>query len=473
MAAAETETAAALQAEVSALRMRVQELERENQNLAKAASSCTCRFKDDSVRSVAVASSCLYGSNPEARHNGKFHQSSPLEKDLSAPFYHSIISTENEIQRNRNVEGNGLPDDSSKRTKRRGRQDGTLSHCSKRLVALKVMYFGQRFYGFSSEGNTEPTVESEIFKALERAKLMVGSRKESCYSRCGRTDKGVSASGQVVISLYLRSNIKDVGGDMQNERSEIDYVKVLNRILPQDIRVLGWCPVPADFHARFTCLSREYKYLFWKGDLDILEMQRAASKFVGEHDFRNFCKMDAANVSNYRRRITEFTISACGKRSNNDELCYMTIKGTAFLWHQVRCMVAVLFLIGQGLESPSVVDSLLDITKTPRKPQYKMAAELPLILRSCLFDQTDFMCSSDASRSLTEHLNDQYHHYMLQAEIFHEALNCLPFPESNSLETLQKKRNHIPLLSRQTEPSYEERIAKVKTKLTDNLSIAS
>ncbi|XP_039785887.1 putative tRNA pseudouridine synthase C25B8.05 isoform X4 [Panicum virgatum] len=414
MAAAETETAAALQEEVNALQMRVQELERENQRLVKVASSCTCGFKDGSVGSIAVASSCLYGSNPEAQRDGKFHQSSALEKDLNAPFDHTVISTKNEIQCSRNVEGNGLPDDSSKRTKRRGRQDGILSHCSKRLVALKVMYFGQRFYGFSSEGNTEPTVESEIFKALERAKLMVGSRKESCYSRCGRTDKGVSASGQV-ISLYLRSNIKDVGGDMQDERSEIDYVKVLNRILPQDIRVLGWCPIPADFHARFTCLGREYKYLFWKGGLDILEMQKAASKFVGEHDFRNFCKMDAANV----------------------------------------------------------IDSLLDITKTPRKPQYKMAAELPLILRSCLFDKADFMCSSDASRSLTLHLNDEYHHYMLQAEIFHEALSCLPFPESNSLEKLQKKRNHIPLLSRQTEPSYEERIAKVKTKLTDNLSIAS
>jgi tRNA U38,U39,U40 pseudouridine synthase TruA len=46
------------------------------------------------------------------------------------------------------------------------------------------------------------------------------------------------------------------------------------------------------------------------------EMQKAASKFVGEHDFRNFCKMDAANVSNYKRRITEFTISACDKRLN-------------------------------------------------------------------------------------------------------------------------------------------------------------
>jgi len=69
------------------------------------------------------------------------------------------------------------------------------------------------------------------------------------------------------------------------------------------------------------------------------EMQKAAPKFVGEHDFRNFCKMDAANV----------------------------------------------------------VDSLLDITKTPRKPQYKMAAELPLILRSCLFGKADFMCSAGLS----------------------------------------------------------------------------
>lgn len=40
--------------------------------------------------------------------------------------------------------------------------------------------------------------------------------------------------------------------------------------------------------------------------------------------------------------------------SYSDELWFMRIKGSAFLWHQVRCMVAVLFLIGQGLESPDV-----------------------------------------------------------------------------------------------------------------------
>uniref|UniRef100_A0A0D3FJ62 Pseudouridine synthase I TruA alpha/beta domain-containing protein n=1 Tax=Oryza barthii TaxID=65489 RepID=A0A0D3FJ62_9ORYZ len=406
--------AAVMRAEVAALRLRVQELERENQRLGKIASRCTCgSSKDDSAASSPVVSESLSSSKQEPQKNVKSHC--------------------------------------------RGCQVGVVSHCPKQLIALKIMYFGQRFYGFASEAHTEPTVESEIFKALERAKLLVGSRKESCYSRCGRTDKGVSATGQV-ISLFLRSNIKDAKLDVLDNKSEIDYVKVLNRILPHDIRVIGWCPVAGDF------LAREYKYLFWKGDLNISEMQKAALKFIGEHDYRNFCKMDAANVSNFRRHITDFNISAYDQRSNYDELWAITIKGSAFLWHQVRCMVAVLFLIGQGLESPCIVDSLLDITKTPRKPQYKMASEIPLILRSCLFDEVNFMCSSEASQALIEHLKDEYHQYMLQAAIFCEALSCLCSPEPDPFEPRHKKRNHIPLMSRQTEPSYEERIAKVKTK---------
>lgn len=40
----------------------------------------------------------------------------------------------------------------------------------------------------------------------------------------------------------------------QKEREEIDYVAVLNRSLPEDIRVLRWGDVPGpDFSARFRC----------------------------------------------------------------------------------------------------------------------------------------------------------------------------------------------------------------------------
>ncbi|CAK7346710.1 unnamed protein product [Dovyalis caffra] len=390
-----------------------------------------------------------------------------------------------------------------------------MNHHPRRYIALKVMYFGQRFYGFASEAQMEPTVESEIFKALEKTRLSIGDKKEIQYSRCGRTDKGVSAVGQV-IALYLRSKLKD--DDMHNKHSgetvpeeqdgqpegEIDYVRVLNGVLPKDIRIV---------------------------------MESAGKKFIGEHDFRNFCKMDAVNVHNHRRHVTSFEISPCDMSDTSGmgsigwmirklsirtkfkghQLCAIKIKGSAFLWHQVRCMVAVLFMIGQGLESPEnikseqdehtqdgseqstdggdhfeatfgrywytvvsmrnplryfesqlrwaikstgcfigiVIDALLDTQRTPRKPQYLMAPEIPLVLLSCEFEGLKFACSSDAGQALHVHLENECRLYQLQAAIYHEALlSRLPLPNDkdwSSNGVIRKKASHVPLISRITE----------------------
>lgn len=43
-------------------------------------------------------------------------------------------------------------------------------------------------------------------------------------------------------------------------------------------------------------------------------MEGAEKKFVGEHDFRNFCKMDALNVHNYRQHVTSFKVSPSDMR---------------------------------------------------------------------------------------------------------------------------------------------------------------
>ncbi|KAG8369258.1 hypothetical protein BUALT_Bualt15G0132800 [Buddleja alternifolia] len=371
----------------------------------------------------------------------------------------------------------------------------TVHHLPRRYIALKVMYFGQRFYGFASEAQMDPTIESEIFKALQKTRLISGEKKKLQYSRCGRTDKGVSSVGQV-ISLFLRSNLKQkagsngYSGETSSEESrggELDYVKILNRVLPNDIRVISWSPAPIDFSARFSCLSREYKYFFWSETLNIMEMKTAGKKFIGEHDFRNFCKMDAASVHNYRRHITSFEIFPCDNRFEDDQLWAVKIKGSAFLWHQIRCMVAVLFLIGKGLESPNVnvnasgfccrlalsrqpsilsdvIDVLLDIERTPRKPQYAMAPEIPLVLQSCEFEGLNFKCSSDARQALRTHFEKECRSYKLQAAIFNEALlSSCDIYENNQPNSRTRKKEcaHIPLKSRPTEPSYEERRAKL------------
>ncbi|ACO67210.1 predicted protein, partial [Micromonas commoda] len=278
-----------------------------------------------------------------------------------------------------------------------------------RHVALHVMYAGWDYRGFASQGAERDgvrTVEEALFRALKRVRLIApdATWKTCDYTRCGRTDAGVSALGQVV-SARLRCRVPrrdddDDDDDLSetgrlHEGDEIDYPAVLNRALPRDIRILGWTYVPPAFSARFDCDYRHYKYFFtdWNG-LDVRAMNEAASAFVGEHDFRNFCKMDARNVHNYRRRIDSCrVVLAAGEPPG---VAHIEVVGTAFLWHQVRCIASVLFLVGLGREPPGVVAHMLDLARCPRKPQYEMAPEEPLLLWRCGFRDVSFRLSDAA-----------------------------------------------------------------------------
>lgn len=433
---------------------------------------------------------------------------------------------------------------------------------STRHIALKFAYLGQRYNGFEhSNGNVvpRPTIEEALWKALRKARLispptepgsdgvpvdqsyevlwepekrlgqytdgreMEESRGQKVkleinwddcqYSKCGRTDRGVSAFGQV-IGIRVRSNqpvekapIQDTNGDdgpgvqcqlppsqedsltsiLDDEMPSIDadeldvdnhtkpfdpiadelsYITILNSILPPDIRILAWCPAPPPaFDARFSCGERRYKYFFTnpafcptpgpyglnmyngrpakvrEGWLDIEKMREAAKKLEGLHDFRNLCKIDPTKqMPNCQRRVTfadvvEFDspgkdfsgiqeLNQTGSNSllqsvlksvsgdlvseSGPKVYTICIHGTAFLWHQVRCMAAILFLVGQGLEEPSIVDELLDVDKNPRRPLYEMADDAPLVLWDCIFpeknedmrDGLDWVYGGD-ERSLT------------------------------------------------------------------------
>lgn len=130
---------------------------------------------------------------------------------------------------------------------------------------------------------------------------------------------------------------------------------MLNAILPNDIRVLGWCPVKLDFNARFGTRSRIYRYYFVRRNLDLRLMLKSSKKYIGEHDFRHFCKIDLGNVTNFVRTIIRTDIVKLFDGENEGkEIWYFEIEGQAFLWHQVRYLVAILFLIGSHLEEPTV-----------------------------------------------------------------------------------------------------------------------
>lgn len=77
---------------------------------------------------------------------------------------------------------------------------------NKRRILLRLAYFGKQYRGLATQEDCTNTIEHHLFNALEKSRL-IPSRDQANYHRCGRTDKGVSASGQVIINdLKLKIN---------------------------------------------------------------------------------------------------------------------------------------------------------------------------------------------------------------------------------------------------------------------------
>ena len=147
-------------------------------------------------------------------------------------------------------------------------------------------------------------------------------------------------------------------------------------------------------------MYREYKYFFVKGKMDVDLIRQSCKQYIGLHDFRNFCKKDESAKfglqaedpedaeQNFMRRIYGFRIVNMSENKYNPEqnVCMAIIKGSAFLWHQVRCMMSILFMIGNGTEKPDCISQLLDSDKIPERPNYDIAEGNNLILSGCGFE---------------------------------------------------------------------------------------
>ncbi|KIK94175.1 hypothetical protein PAXRUDRAFT_828258 [Paxillus rubicundulus Ve08.2h10] len=333
-----------------------------------------------------------------------------------------------------------------------------------RKIAVKFCYSGWEYNGlaYQIDPTPLPTVEEVLFQAFAKARLVdPEAGLDGCgWERCGRTDVGVSAAGQVV-SLWVRSALPANGSAPPVERlsgpdaaatepfeqslatdppdatsdadngdlefpllgiideppsnssappprtEELHYVSILNRVLPPTIRVLAWSPVSPGFSARFNCRHRHYKYFFTSHDLDVSLMQQAANYLIGQHDFRNLSKLDPAKqIKDFHRCIMKAEISPVSGEGDNT-MYVLDLMGSAFLYHQVRHIMAILFLVGTGLEPPSVISTLMNVDGTEssssrspvpivdRKPEYQMADGLSLMLWDCAFTDSDVRWQTD------------------------------------------------------------------------------
>ena len=335
----------------------------------------------------------------------------------------------------------------SKKAKNSSNRKG-LTERLYRYIAIKVAYLGWDYDGLQSNPNLDDTVENILRGALQKTKLVDPSDPIK-FSKCGRTDKGVSSFDQV-MTLCVNSKLKsgpnvmsvqaalaelekvcspDKDTDDEKEEnskddaeqeteeqlmSEYDYATILNRVLPKEVKILGWAPLNSfNFSARHDCTSREYRYFFPKGKLDIDLMSSAAQNFCGLNDYRNFCKINVANCKTFVRRINSFEIlpfnQNCSDNSSAHQFYFAKIKGSGFVYHQVRSMMAMLFLVGLKRENPSVVKTLLDVENIQGKPSFGLAKETPLVLFKTDFNQRlKWRIAADAYAKLLKNFQSEW-----------------------------------------------------------------
>ncbi|KAK2723918.1 hypothetical protein QYM36_002318, partial [Artemia franciscana] len=198
-------------------------------------------------------------------------------------------------------------------------------------------------------------------------------------------------------------------------------------------------------------------------------MREASQYLLGTHDFRNFCKMDVGNgVINYTRNILQLTIDApTGDDSYN--MCELTIQGQAFLWHQVRCVVAILFLIGQRKENPDLVKELLDVDKNPRKPQYSMASEIPLILFDSSYEGIEWKHNQQSLKTTIKHFQELWCNYAVRATMLNKimaTLSSISVPGNLEMNKLNSQiliegvesKVYKPIMKRQLCDSLEQKM---------------
>jgi len=217
-------------------------------------------------------------------------------------------------------------------------------------IALMVEYDGSQYYGWQSQTGLR-TVQHTLEQALGRV-----ANHEIALVCAGRTDTGVHATHQMVHF------------DAENERTIRAWIHGANSSLPKDVCVKWGKETDANFHARYSALSRSYRYVIYNNpvrpallrshvtwqyqQLNHNTMHEAAQFLLGEQDFTSFRSVECQSKTPMRN-IEKIKIF------RREDLVIMEITANAFLHHMVRNIAGVLMAVGSGRRSADWVKEVL------------------------------------------------------------------------------------------------------------------
>ncbi|MFA5914840.1 MAG: tRNA pseudouridine(38-40) synthase TruA [Burkholderiales bacterium] len=210
-------------------------------------------------------------------------------------------------------------------------------------IAIGIEYDGSNFHGWQSQPSGD-TIQDQ----LERALASIAGEPVR-LAAAGRTDTGVHALAQVAHFETAAA------------RPESAWVRGVNTLLAPAVAVQWAAPVTADFHARYSAISRSYRYVLYNHPvrpalhhgrvgwfhlpLDAEAMRAAMAYLVGEHDFSAFRSSECQAKSPVR------ALRSCTLEQRGPLLCF-EFCANGFLHHMVRNIVGCLVYVGKGKYPP-------------------------------------------------------------------------------------------------------------------------
>ena len=215
---------------------------------------------------------------------------------------------------------------------------------------VNLEYEGTNLIGWQ-ENRQGPSVQSIMKDAIEK---FCGVRPDVVGS--GRTDAGVHA-----VSMVAHFDLPNSEHDAQTVMRALNFY-----LVNQPVSVLGCEIASDDFHARFDCIARHYKYfvlnrpaapvlqqdrVYWvPRKLDIDAMKAAAQKLIGNHDFTSF-RASECQAKSPIKTLDKIEITQDG------DMVVFEFSARSFLHHMVRNIVGTLIEIGLG--KPYDIDEVL------------------------------------------------------------------------------------------------------------------
>ena len=235
-----------------------------------------------------------------------------------------------------------------------------------RNILLTIQYDGTNFSGWQRQPSVR-TVQGEIEAVLSKICAMPIQ-----INGTSRTDAGVHALGQ-------RASFKGDFG-IPTERIQLAANNMLASTVgtPRqcaDVRIVKVEEAAEDFHARFDCKGKTYRYKIKHGceadvflrnyayqlkeKLDVEAMREGAAHIVGTHDFA--CFQAAGGTP---RETTVRTIFGLQVLEQDENTLWIEVTGDGFLYNMVRIIVGTLVEIGQGKRTAaSVADAILSVDR--------------------------------------------------------------------------------------------------------------